>query len=308
MIASFLNEFEEFLHTELKGFGDVFFDDIPVLIHSNDMFYLDCVLKTQMRSRFKSLKTMRKRTFNDVAFEANEEFLVFDMKDVATHFAEFNEYVKFLCQNKAIFEVKKIMILKNLHCVSKPHQLWFAHNIRPLMRSYGIVATSMTTNMLCPQIMSNFLGVKRYPDMRALLSGYAQYAKLADDTEDIIQSCVKYDKDLLASLMAIQTKSCSLFIEHDVQKIVVSIKKTKHVSVFLSKVRAFVHRFMVYNVPHQRVIRAIWHCVNTKCKKKPLMRSRLLTDLCTLDTNILRASKPLYHYERFFLVMFELLQ
>ena len=296
------------MYTKLNEFGDVFFNDVPVLIHSNDMFYLECVLKTQMRTHFKSMKTMRKHTFNDVAFDANEEFLVFDMKDVATQFAEFNEYVKFLCQNKAIFEVKKTMILKNMHCVSRTHQLWFAHNIRALMRYYGIVATSMTTNTLCPQIMSNFLGVKRYPEMHTLLSSYAQYAKLADDTDEIIQNCVKYDKDLFASLLAIQTKSCSLFIEHDIQKIAVSIKKTKHVSIFLSKVRAFVYRFMVYNVPHQRVIRAIWHCVNTKYKKKPLVRSKLLNELCTLDTNILHASKPLYHYERFFLVMFELLQ
>lgn len=308
MIASFLNEFDEFLESELKQFDNIFFDDIPVLIHSNDMFYLECVLRTQMRNHFKSVKTSTKKTFNGVEFESNEEFVVFDMKEVNSQFAEFNEYIKFLCQNKAIFNTKKMMIVKNIHCVSSTHQLWFSHNISALMRSYGIIATALKTNTVNPQILSHFVPIRRYPRMKSLLTRYAEYTKSVEDTEEIIQTCLKYDKDLLASLMAIHTKSCSIFVEHDIQKIVVSIKKTKNVGIFIGKVRAFVHKFMIYNVPHQHILRAIWHCINAKYKKKHSIRTLLLSELCTLDTNLLRASKPLYHYERFFLVFFDAVQ
>ena len=308
MIASFLNEFEEFLESELKQFDNIFFNDIPVLIHSNDMFYLECVLRTQMRNHFKSLKTSTKKTFNGVEFESNEEFLVFDMKKVLSQFSEFNEYIKFLCQNKAIFDTKKMMIVKNIHCVSKTHQLWFSHNITALMRSYGVIATALKTNTVNPQILSHFVPIRRYPHTQSLLTKYAEYTNSVEDTEEIIQTCIKYDKDLLASLMAIHTKSCSIFVEHDIQKIVVSVKKTRNVAIFIGKVRAFVHKFMIYNVPHQHILRAIWHCINTKYKKKHCIRSSLLSELCTLDANLLRASKPLYHYERFFLVLFETVQ
>jgi len=307
MFASFLNEFEEFITTRTLHPKDVFFDDTPVLLHGSDMFYLESLMKMFMRRRFATIRTTVKKSFNDIEFESNEEFVVFDMKAIiGTRFSEFNEYIKFLSQNRVIFDIKKYIIIKNIHCTSKTQQLCFVHNLSALMRSYSVIVTSLNLNTITTHIKSHFAYIKCYPDMGNLLVEYAKYTDPASDTKEIVQTCLRNDKDLLTSLMAIHTKTSSLVVEQDVQKLLCSIKKTKNVGLYLTKVRVLVHKVMVYNVPHQRMLRTIWQCLYTKYKKQPSIYEKILTDICELDANILRASKALYHYEKFFLSVFRL--
>ena len=306
MDASFLNEFQMFVE-ETNPYKDknVMFPDIPVLLHSSDVYYMDCFLEAQMKKVFENIKTVPKTTFNDVEFAYNSKFNIFDMKQISSKFVEFNEYIKFMLQNNIIFDMKKYLVLKNIHCVSRQHQQWIFHNLTQIMRTHSVICTSLKLDNIIPHAHSHFCMIRLYPYVKDVMQQYAQYANITE-CKDIINDCATYDKDIFSSLLSMHTQSVGSIVEQELQKLINSIKKTKNINIYISKVRTIMYKLLVYNIPHTKIVRIIWNCIQMKYKKKQPIVFQSLSGLVRLDRDLLVASKSLYHYERFFLKLFRL--
>lgn len=309
MNASFLNEFKAFVEESNPYHNKcVLFDDVPVLIHSNDGFYLNCFLEAQMKMLFdNNISTVQNVTYNDIEFEYNNKFVIFDMKLLASQFANLNAYLKFISKNQVIFNMKKYVIFKNVHCMNKQYQQCFVNNVTQLMRTHSVVCTSLKLDNTIQHMRSHFCFVKVYLHLCHLLEKYAAYAGMSD-CKEVIQECVLYDKDVFGSLLALHTQTTCLLVEQEIQKLINSIKKTKNITVYIAKVRAIIYKLLIYNLSHHKIATIIWNCVYVKFKKKRNIICTLAHETAKLDHHLLFSSKALYHYELFFIKMFKIIR
>ena len=302
--------------SDFKNSFDKYFSILPIiqenlnlLIYNHDSFLIECYLNSALSSVFDNITTTEKFTFNNVPFLYNISFVIFDLTVIVSQFDDLVQYFDHISNNQVIFSKKLILFIKNLHVLNRNQQCVFARLFDSLQKIYTIIVTSNNISKIIIQIHSR-LSILKIP-INNLDENIIKYANdnHIENASNILQQCNILDNDLYTKLMALHIGSYKNYIYNEIYKLIESCKKSKIVSTYLSKVRAAYYKIIVYNISHPYLCNIISNCVFKKYYKKSNADKihSITHQISVLEHNIIKSSKPLYHYELFFLKLFKII-
>lgn len=300
----YLNDFKSSFR-DYFPVDNVIYPDMHVLIYSNDPFLLDCYLHTNLQATYDTTTTIKKHTFNKVEFEYNFNFTIFDMMFLQTNFVEFIEYMNSTSNNKILFDKKMHVIIKNIQVLNN-HQQNVLATIVDSQKSNNIVCTTINQSKTIEKLRSRLLCKRVVVDnMTRILNLYAKDQGIQDDNHCLVKEIVKQEKDLYSSVLHLHNGFRQDVIEVELSNIIGTIKKTKNIKIYLSKIRECFYKLFIYNLPRQLLLHNIWKALHKKFKKNESILHFISRELSLLDHTLVFAAKPIYHYERFFLLIFK---
>ena len=130
-----------------------------------------------------------------------------------------------------------------------------------------------------------------------------------ENASNILEQFNIVNSDLYTKLIALHTGSYKNHIYDEIYKLVEICKKSKIIPTYLSKVRVTYYKIIIYNISHPKLCNIILNCILKKYNKKNYFNKihHIIHELSILETNIIKSSKPLYHYELFFLKLFKII-
>jgi replication-associated recombination protein RarA len=252
---------------------------------------------------FESIQTITKTTYNDVVFEYNQQFCIFDMVGIASNFSNFVEYLYSVSQNKVLFDKKLFIIVKNIHLLNK-YQQSVLSSVIEAQKQNTIVCTTTILSKIVDRVKSRvFCKRLAIQNMSNILKLYSKDQGI--DDQQLIKDILKQNKDLYSSVLHLHTGMYVNVVEVELNGLINSIKKTKNVSIYITKIREVFYKLIVYNLPHKLILNALLICLEKKYMKSPTILCYCITELCKLDHNVIMAAKPIYHYEHFFLKIYK---
>jgi hypothetical protein len=302
METIFLNDFKESFHKYYKT-DNIIFNDLHLLMYSCDSFLIDCYLQSNIKESFISTQTISKTTYNDITFEYNQQFCIFDIVTLVSQFSNFIEYLDSVSQNKVLFDRKLYMYIKNIHLLNKNQQSILA-SIIDSQKQNTVICTTTILSKIIERLQSRMF-IKRLV-LHNLDNVVKLYAKdQGIDDQVLLKDVIKQKKNLYSSILHLHTGMYVNVVEIEFVNLINSIKKTKNVSLFVSKIRDVFYKLIVYNLPHKHILNALLLCLEKKYTKSPSILSYCISELCLLDHNVLMSAKPIYHYEHFFLKIYK---
>lgn len=284
-------------------------ENFNLIVYSNDIFLLECYLNTALSNVFDDINTTEKYTFNNVQFLYNINFVIFDIIFCSSQFDDLVQYLDHISNNQVIFKKKLILIIKNIHILNRSQQYIFARLIDSLQKVYTIIVTTNNISKILIQIQSR-LTVFKIPNTNI----NENIIKFANDNHiknasNILEQCDIVKTDLYTKLIALHTGSYKNYIYDELYKLIEICKKSKVVPTYLSKVRAVYYKIIIYNISHAQICNIILNCVLKKYNKKSQIENihHIIHELSILEASIIKSSKPLYHYELFFLKFFKII-
>lgn len=300
----YLNDFKSNFHNYFD-IQNICFTDIHALIFSNDAFFLDCYLQSNLKILYTNIITTNKQTFNNIDFEYNINFTIFDMILLQPKFNDFVEYMNIIGYNKILFDKKIHVIIKNIHILNKSQQNVLATLIDS-QKANSVICTSINHSRTIEKLRSRLFCMKLIVNnMPTILKKYAEDQGIYDDL--LIKDIVKQQKDLYSSLLHLHNGFYKNMIECELSSIVNSIKKTKNIQIYISKIRECFYKLFIYNIPKTILLHNIFDVLYKKYKKNITYMHFIVRELSVIDNNLIFAAKPIYHYERFFLKIFKLI-
>lgn len=304
MESIYLNDFKSSFR-DYFPVDNVLYPDMHVLIYSNDPFLLDCYLHSNLKSLYDTTTTTKKQTYNDVDFEYNFNFTIFDMILLQSKFSDFVEYMNATGNNKILFDKKVHLIIRNIQVLNN-HQQNVLATIIESQKSNSIVCTTINQSRTIEKLRSR-LFCKRVvvDDMSRILNRYAKDQGIQDDNNGLVKEIAKEQKDLYSSVLHLHNGFHKNVIDTELANIIGTIKKTKNLQIYLSKIRECFYKLFIYNLPRQLLVHNIWKALHKKFKKNESILHFISRELSVLDHTLIFAAKPIYHYERFFLQVFK---
>ena len=303
MDAIYLNDFKSSFSKYYKH-KNILFDYLFVLIYSNDGFLLDCILQSNLRNKFQTNQTILKTTHNNLSFEYNQHFSIFDMQFIQPNFNDFVTYIHSIAANKVLFDMKVYIIFKNIHVLSKNQQNIFAVLIESL-KAYIVICTTISLDKVVDKVKSRLFCKKEViTDILPILKSYAKDQGITDTS--LIKNIEKHKLDLYASILHLHTGLYLNVIENELSLIFNSIKKTKNINIYIAKVRECIYKLLIYNISHKHIVNNILKLLDKKYKKSEHVLIQSIHELSVLDHDLLFSAKPIYHFELFFLKLYKL--
>jgi len=303
MDTIYLNDFKSSFSKYYKH-KNVLFDDLNVLIYSNDGFLLNCVLESNLVQKFKTNQTITKTTYNNLSFEYNHYFSIFDMQCIQPNFSDFVNYIRSISANKVLFDMKVYIVFKNIHVLTKNNQNIIAVLIESL-KTYTVICTAVSLDKVVDKIKSRMFCKKEViTNMLPILKVYAKDQGITDT--NLIKNIEKHKLDLYASILHLHTGLYLDVVETELNNILNSIKKTKNINVYISKVRESIYKLLIYNISHTHITNTLLKIIECKYKKNENILVNTIHDLTILDHDLLFSAKPIYHFELFFLKLYKL--
>ena len=303
MNAIHLNDFKSTFSKYYK-YKNILFDDLNVLIYSNDGFLLDCILQSNLEDKFKTNQTILKTTYNNLSFEYNKHFSIFDVQRIQPNFNDFIAYIHSISANKVLFDMKIYMIFKNIHVLSKNQQNIIAVLIESL-KAYTVICTTISIDKIINKVKSRLFCKKEIiTNILPILKSYAKDQGIIDTC--LIKTIDKHKLDLYASILHLHTGLYLNVIEIELNIILNSIKKTKNINIYISKVRECIYKLLIYNISYKLIINNILKLLEKKYKKSESILIQFIHELSVLDHDLLFSAKPIYHFELFFLKLYKL--
>ena len=309
MDVIYLNEFKKNfnVHTTVQN---IIFDDLNVMLYCNDIFYMDCYLEQNLRSRLNidaddQIKRSIQQTHNGVPFLYNSNFSEFDFTNCVSMFDDTMTYLDHISSNKGIVNHKVILVLKNVHLLSKSQQFVLSRLIEKLQRSFMIILTTQKLSKIVTQLQSRLmcLNINKY-DLKTLLHSYIE-ENILDST--VTNDIIKADNvGLRAAILALHTGTYRNFVEEEMTALVSQVKKMKVIGNYIDRVREVIYKLLIFNIAHSDICKSILTSVIKKYKKQPDIVKSMVRVITKLDSDLLASSKPLYHFEHCFLWLYKL--
>lgn len=303
MNTIYLSDFKDSLE-EYINVLPIIQDNFNLLLLCSDKFLLDCYLNSAIKSAYPdNYKTIQKETFNKVPFYYNFYYAIFDIANILSIFDDLISYFDQISNNKVVFQKSIKIFILNIHLLNKNQQQVFARSTDALQKNYSIVMTTCSFSKIINQISSRF-SCYRIPtsNLEDIIVKYAKNNHV-EKYQDIIKQTKQLNCDLYTSLIALHTGSYKNIVYDDILKLLETSKKSKNIPTILTKVRSTLYKIMIYNIPHNTICHYIHTAIFSKYGKKlSIYNCSLITkNLAALEYNILKCSKPIYHYEKFFL-------
>jgi len=249
-------------------------------IYSCDNFLNECFLNEILKFNFNNTKTIPKQiTGIDISFNPN--FNIIDMFSLPS-FQLFMSYIKELVKNTHVLSNSKhVYILKNFNNVSFANQQLFINCLDHQKHTVFII---LSTNLsrINDALKSRFSNIRL--DTSQFKSKLWKYCEENCDLtlikkKDIIKQIEQPTFQLSAFILNVHTPSYFDVIYKDLSSIINSIKKTKN----------------------------IVNIIFEKNKKNNDIIHSLIHEISVLEHNIILSSKPIFHYEFFFLKMYKII-
>lgn len=302
-LSDFKDSFENYVHVL-----PVFQNGLNVVLLNNDNFVIDCYLHTALKKTFSNnINTSENETFNGVPFRYNFNYSMFDVSEIASMFDNFIHYLDHISQNQLVFNNKLTIIVLNVHLLNKSQQHVFARVFDSLKKNYTVVVTSTSLSKLVQQIASRFTCVRiQTTDLESIVVKYASEHCITYDPQLLKNSLSTYNS-LYPLLLALHSGLSTNIVFGEVSKIVETCKKSRIIPTMLAKIRTNLYKLFIYNITHSQLCQFIYMSIFQKYNKKLSIENMqtIIHHLSTLEYNLLKCSKPIYHYELFFLNLFK---
>lgn len=303
MDTIYLNDFKKSFHKYIKII-DLVFDDINVILYSNDRFIVESYLNSMLSNKFGNINTITQYTYNEIPFQHNKNFSIFDILNISQQFNDFVTYIDTLKNNKVLFDTKNVIVITNLEQLTKYQQHVLSVVVERQQNTRFICVTSslskinerMKSRMMCKKI------VITKKEQKKILETYAKEQGLDDSS--LIKTILKETDDMYSSVLYLYTGIHINIIKTELLSVIGTIKKLKNVQTFISKIRDTMYKLLIYNLSQEKILRTILSVIEGKFSKIPVTMMFCIKKLNELDNSLLNSAKPIYHYELFFLEMY----
>ena len=297
--------------TNFKSYFD-FNYKIPITsnlnIYSYDNFLNECFLNEILKFNFNNINTTPKQ-ISGIDINYNPNFNIIDIFSLP-NFQLFMSYIKELVKNTHVLSNSKhVYILKNFNMVSFTNQQLFINCLDHQKHTVFII---LSTNLsrINDSVKSRFANIRL--DTSKFKSQLWKYCEENCDLtlikkKDIIKQIEQPTFQLSAFILNVHTPSYYDILHKELSTIINSIKKTKNIESYIIKVREILFKFITYNVSSADISKHILNIVFEKYKKNNDILHPIIHEVSVLEHNIILSSKPIFHYEFFFLKLYKIM-
>lgn len=285
--------------------------EIPITsnlnIYSCDNFLNECYLNEILKYNFNNINTVSKQ-ISGIDIHCNNNFNIIDMFSLSS-FQSFLLYIRELVKNThVIFNSKHVYILKNFNNVSLSNQQLFLNCLDHQKHTIFIVLSTNLSRIIEP-IKSRFTNIRLDTSQfrKSLLKYCEENCDLNVNKKDIIKQIDQPTFKLSSFILNVHTPSYFNVLSKDLSEIINSIKKIKNIESYLIKVREIIFKFLAYNISSATISKYILNIIFEKYKKNNGMLHSVIHEISILEHNIILSSKPIFHYELFFLKLYKII-
>lgn len=297
-----LNDFKDNFQTYFWK-NNCLFTNLHCLIYSCDYFLIECYLWSNIKKCFgEHIEFTNKETYNKIPFKYNLSCVIFECEHVKESFAEFIDYINTICTNQSLVQGNMFVILRNIQLFTKNHQKKIA-NIIERQTKCIFICTTNSISKINYDLQTRFY-LDRL-DSTCISNIINTYAQRNDIDENIASKVTKLNNNLYISILSLIFNDFYTIIDNEMMKILNAIKKIKNISLYVSNTRDVLYKLLTYNVDHPKICTTILLVCFKKYKKNEKIKHIIINELSTLEHTLLFASKPIYHYELFFIKLYK---
>jgi hypothetical protein len=295
----------------LNKFKDQFEQLYPVPfadIHSNmiitckSAYILDCYIYNIIRKAKINTKT-NKLNFESFHCDYNEKINIIDCYKVQK-VCDLLKYIKTTIQSYHIFKEKHLFVMKDIDYLNRSHQ----HTIFTLSEKYIknciFVYTTTKSSKIYKNIYSLNLNVIIPIYENTILENILKVYFEKNDIDVNIKTIIKnHNNDLFDILLncPFEISSKTHYIHNQLSDLLNNIKKCKNIDNFITKCRDCIYKYIIFNIQHPMICQYILDILLVKYKKSSKTLHYIIHQISILEKTLLICSKPIYHYELFFL-------
>ena len=302
------------LNNFITNFKSYFDYDYKIPISSNlniyscDSYLNECYLQELLKFHFTNVNTVPKQ-ISGIDIHCNNNFNIIDMYSLSS-FQAFILYIKELVKNThVLLNSKHIYILKNFNNISISNQQLFLNCLDHQKHTIFITLTSNLSRIIEP-IKSRFMHIRL--DTSQFKTNLWKYCEENCDLnnikkKEVIKQIEQPTFKLSSFILNVHTPSYFDILSKELSSIINSIKKTKNIESYIIKVRETIFRLLAYNISSADISKHIFNTIFEKYKKNNDILHQLIHEISIMEHNIILSSKPIFHYEFFFIKLYKII-
>ena len=215
------------------------------------------------------------------------------------------KYMHQISMTRHVFMLRHIFVLDGLDSLSFAHQ----HTLLPMLDKARVtVLCTVQHTTVSPALTARFNVIRISPLAdRKLQEVFLKYVKHANmDAESYSGLPKKLGYDLRKCLVAMTlppsaaelVKPCDV-LEKKIKAFFTSVARSTSLPTIVQSARDCFNLLMKYCSDHNAICRGIWDVLYKRHAKSPDLLTTILSMVTRLNTDVLKASKPICHYERF---------
>ena len=301
----YLNEFANNFKT-YTSYPDI--TDVWTNIHikSVDRFILKSYIHHFCQNTLKMCMDKNVFVIKENTYHIYKDIVKIDISSINNHNA-FIEYLKELVSKKPMFGDHKLFILENIECtyhtksifsliassIDKNHAYFIVTGQNEIKNDF--LQSRMITIRL-PAITQ--LELKKFCELNHIDASVKQQQKIQSNTESICQ--------VLLNMNVNSNKPIANDVDVEFKSILKTIHKQKSLGHYLQLVRDTIYKLQTYNVKHTHICKRLLHVICKMYAKNESVIHFSINLVADLQHKLQsEVSKPLCHYEYFFLLFYE---
>ena len=296
----YLNEFRVNFKKYIN-FLDTALIDYSMLIHGRDSLIVSTYLKTCI-DNILSTNNLAQVIIEDNEYGISKNIIYCDAKQI-NNTTSFVKYVYEIAKRKTLFGGFMYVVIEEIGLIPKTIQNILSRAIDTCPQMKLIVSTTNSSSV--HYSLSSRMVLKRIPCItQKQLVHFCDVNHIEVDRTYISSLLRKCDDSIYPILLTLETGKNTNIIQLKFNKLLNSIAKCKRPTVFIQDVRDCVYSLLNFNIPKSHICKELFKCSYRKYKKNVKIVQFVIEGVGILEHRILLASKPLYHFEYFFVRLF----
>jgi hypothetical protein len=253
--------------------------------------------------------------FNDCFVEYTpSEYLVYDKYILS-------DVIQPTIMQRNISFDRHIIIINNAHELTKNAMLCLRKMMEKYTRNALFILKANTISHIDQAIISRCTLIRLpSPSVEQLASVLRVVAASFELDEAALPESVRHaiihkaDRNVHRMLIYLTTYEITRDIEtiqpvvtQQIGAFVTTLSKTKLAWAVIPKIREFVYKLLLFNVPHAQVFKEVIHVLARKYKKRQALLCQMVSLFANTETELLEATKPSLMYEYAFYELFQAL-